>query len=127
MLLQITDFRRSLFDMQNALWIDPLYRQTVYLVVGVLFVVGLGLFPFRNKNPHTQAHWASLKSWLFAAPILLGLCGLPAPWPLIILACVAGWGAKIFFQMMGMYHRSNFVWACYIGIVGLAFAIQFEV
>jgi phosphatidate cytidylyltransferase len=112
--------------MQNALWSDPLYRQTVYLVVGVLSVVGLGLFPFRNKNPHTQAHWASLKSWLFAAPILMGLCGLAAPWPLVILTCIAAWGAKIFFQMMGMYHRSNFVWATYIGIIGLAFAIQFE-
>lgn len=112
--------------MQDALWSDPLYRQTVYLVVGVLTVVGIILFPFRNKNPHTQAHWASLKSWLFAAPALLVLCGLPTPWPLIILTLLAMWGAKIFFQMMGMYHRSNFVWAAYIAIVCLALAIYFD-
>lgn len=111
---------------QLSLWSDPLYRQTVYLVVGVLAIVGVGLFPFRNKNTHTQAHWASLKSWLFAAPVLLGLCGLAAPWPLVIMACLAAWGVKIFFQMTGMYHRSNFVWATYIGIIALACAIQFN-
>lgn len=112
--------------MTNSLWSDPLYRQTVYLVVGVLFTIGLGLFPFRNKNTHVQAHWASVKSWLFAAPILLGLCGLPSPWPQITLTFCAMWGVKVFFQMMGMYHRSNFVWATYIGVIGLSVAIQFE-
>lgn len=112
--------------MSNALWNDPLYRQTVYLVVGVLSLVGLALFPFRNKNTHTQAHWASIKSWLFAAPILMGLCGLPSPWPQWILTLIAMWGAKVFFQMIGMYHRSNFVWATYIGIFGLSFAIQVD-
>ena len=112
--------------MQIALWSDPLYRETMYLVVGVLFSVGLLLFPFRNKNPHFQAHWASLKSWLFAAPVLLALCGLQAPGPLIILTLVAMSGAKIFFQMMGMYHRSYFVWLTYLGIIGLALAIHFE-
>ncbi|HVK61024.1 MAG TPA: phosphatidate cytidylyltransferase [Bdellovibrionales bacterium] len=112
--------------MSNALWNDPLYRETVYLVVGVLFVVGLGLFPLRNKNTHTQAHWASLKSWLFAAPVLMGLCGLPAPWPLFILCLVGINGAKIFFQMMGMYHRSNFVWMTYVGVIALGVAIHYD-
>jgi phosphatidate cytidylyltransferase len=110
----------------QSLWNDPLYRQTVYLVVGVLFFVGICLFPIRNKNTHTQAHWASIKSWLFAAPVLLGLCALPRLWPLIVMTCIAGWGAKIFFQMIGMYHRSYFVWATYIGVICLAFAIHFD-
>lgn len=112
--------------MQLELWSDPLYRETVFLVVGVLFAVGLALYPFRNKNTHTQAHWASLKSWLFAAPILMGLCGLASPGPLIILCLVAIVGAKVFFQMMGMYHRSNFVWATYLGIIGLGYAIHYQ-
>lgn len=112
--------------MQLELWSDPLYRETVFLVVGVLFAVGLATFPFRNKNIHTQAHWASLKSWLFAAPILMGLCGLASPGPLIILCLISIVGAKVFFQMMGMYHRSNFVWATYVGIIGLAFAIHYQ-
>ena len=112
--------------MKIALWSDPLYRETFYLVVGALFTFGLILFPFRNKNPHAQAHWASIKSWLFAAPILLALCGLAAPGPLIVLTLVAMMGAKIFFQMMGMYHRSNFVWATYFGLIGLACTIHWD-
>lgn len=110
----------------QSLWYEPLYRETVYLVLGFLAVLGLPLFFVRNKNTHTQASWASLKSWLFAAPILLGFCGLPSPWPLFVLVFVAIIGAKIFFQMMGMYHRSNFVWATYLGLVGLALAIHFN-
>lgn len=113
--------------MQQSLWYEPLYRETVYLVLGVLFILGIGLFFIRNKNTSTQASWASLKSWLFAAPILLGFCGLPHPWPLVVLTIVAMMGAKIFFQMMGMYHRSNFVWATYIGLIGLAFTIYFNI
>ncbi|MES2965974.1 MAG: phosphatidate cytidylyltransferase [Bdellovibrionota bacterium] len=112
--------------MQLELWSDPLYRETVFLVVGVLFAIGLALYPFRNKNLHTQAHWASLKSWLFAAPILMGLCGLASPGPIIILCLVSIVGAKVFFQMMGMYHRSNFVWATYLGIIGLGFAVHYQ-
>ena len=112
--------------MQLSLWNEPLYRETVALVVGVLFVLGILVFSFRNKSTQTQASWASVKSWLFAAPVLLLFCGLPAPWPLVVLTAVAMQGAKIFFQMMGMYHRSNFVWATYIGIIALAFAIHFQ-
>lgn len=110
----------------HSLWSEPLYRETVYLVLGVLAVLGVGLYFIRNKNTHTQASWASLKSWLFAAPILLGFCGLPSPWPLVVLVIIAMLGSKIFFQMMGMYHRSNFVWATYIGLIGLALAIHYH-
>lgn len=112
--------------MQQSLWSDPLYRETVVLVLGFIFVMGVGLFPFRNRNLHTQASWASLKSWLFAAPVCLGFCGFASPWPLVILTVVAMMGSKIFFQMMGMYHRSNFVWVTYVGLVGLAFAVHFD-
>lgn len=112
--------------MQLSLWSDSLYRETVALVLGFLFIMGLGLFFVRNRNLHTQASWASLKSWLFAAPILLAFCGLASPWPLVILTLVAMNGAKIFFQMMGMYHRSNFVWATYIGLIALGFGIYLD-
>lgn len=110
----------------GSLWADPLYRETAAIVLGVLLIFGVVMFFFRNRNKHTQASWASLKSWLFAAPVLLILCGLPPPWPLFALVGVAVLGAKIFFQMMGMYHRSNFVWATYAGLVGLATAIHFN-
>jgi phosphatidate cytidylyltransferase len=112
--------------MQPSLWSDPLYQQTVALVLGVLFVLGIGLFFVRNQNTHTQASWASLKSWLFAAPILFIFCGLPTPGPIIVLTLVAILGAKTFFQMLGMYHRSYFVWATYIAIMCLAATIHFR-
>jgi phosphatidate cytidylyltransferase len=112
--------------MQLALWTDPLYRETFYLVWGVLTLLCAALFPFRNKNLQTQASFASLKSWWFMAPILLAFCGLATPWPLVILTFIAIVGAKVFFQMMGMYHRSNFVWVTYVGIIGLALAIHFQ-
>lgn len=109
-----------------SLWSDPLYRETVFIVVGSLFAIGLLFFILRNKNVHTQAAWASLKSWVFAAPILLGFLGLMSPLPLIILVIIATAGGKIFFQMMGMYHRSNFVWATYLAFIAMAFFIHYE-
>jgi phosphatidate cytidylyltransferase len=107
-----------------ALWADPLYRETVYLVVGTLFIVAIPSFFMRHKGTTWYAHWASLQSWLIAAPICLAFMGLVTPWPLIVVTLVAILGAKTFFQMTGMYHRSNFVWATYIGIIGLAVCIH---
>ncbi len=109
-----------------VMWNDLLYRQTVYLVFGTMLVIGLGLFFLRNRNSQFQAGWASLKSWVFAAPVLVGLLGLSSPWPLIVLTILSISCAKIFFQMTGMYHRSNFVWATYIGIILLGVCIEFD-
>ena len=108
------------------MWNDPLYRETVGLVLAVLFAVGIVLFFIRNRSTQTQASWASLKSWLFAAPVILVLLGSPKPVLIVALTLASIMGAKIFFQMMGMYHRSNFVWATYIAIVGLALAIHYQ-
>lgn len=112
--------------MANSLWFDPIYRETAAIVIGLLVIVGVALFFSRNRNAKTQASWASLKSWLFAAPCLLITCGLPQPWPLVILTFTALFGAKAFFQLLGMYHRSLFVWATYLGILCLALAIHFR-
>ncbi len=109
-----------------SLWGTALYRETVLMVLSSLILVATGMFFFRNKNPQTQAFWASLISWIFASPILFGFMGLGSPWPLVALTVVAIIGAKIFFQMSGIYHRSNFVWLCYLGIVSLAICIHYE-
>jgi phosphatidate cytidylyltransferase len=109
-----------------SLWADPLYRQTVLGVFAGLCLVGLCLFFVRNKNPQTQAGWASVKSWIIATPVLLGFMGLMTPWPLIVLVLIAIWGAKTFFQMTGIYHRSYFVWLCYAACGALAFCIHNE-
>ncbi len=106
----------------NPTWHDPVYQQTVATILGFLFVGGLIVFFLRNKNFYFITAWASIKSWLLAAPIFLGLIGLGSPWPTLILTALALMGAKAFFQVMGMYHRSYFVIICYLGIMGLAWA-----
>jgi len=64
-----------------------------------------------------MAAWASIKSWIFAAPLFFVLVGLPYPWPLVGITIVAIFCAKEFFQITGMYHRSMFVWLVYFGII----------
>ncbi|MFM6929154.1 MAG: phosphatidate cytidylyltransferase [Bdellovibrio sp.] len=103
-----------------AAWESHIYRQTVLIVLSIIFVSGAIVFFFRNKNYYFVQSWASIKSWLIAAPVMFVVMGLPDPWPLILLTCLAILGAKIFFQIMGMFHRSYFVLICYGGIIGLA-------
>lgn len=112
--------------MNLALWTDPIYQQTAIIVLSIIFVSGLIVFQFRQKNHYFITAWASLKSWLFAAPLLFVVCGLPKPWPLIALTIIAIYGAKAFFKIMGMFHRSYFVLICYAGIVGLAFCSYYD-
>lgn len=112
-------------DSVNA-WQSPIYRQTVLIVLSIIFAAGAVVFFFRKRNYYFVQAWASIKSWLIAAPILFTLMGLQDPWPLIILGIIAIFGAKIFFQIMGMYHRSHFVLICYSGIIGLVVACYYE-
>ncbi len=116
-------------DFLNALpgaWSSEVYRLTVVIVLGFLFLSGGIVYFFRNKNYYFLVSWASIKSWLFVAPVLFVLLGLPWPWPFVVLTLLAITGAKIFFQLMGMYHRSYFVLTCYAGIVALAFAAYID-
>ncbi len=101
-------------------WESQIYRQTVLIVLSIIFSSGFVVFWFRKKNYYFVQSWASIKSWLIAAPIMFLVMGLPEPWPLIFLTLLAIAGAKIFFQIMGMFHRSYFVILCYAGIIGLA-------
>ncbi len=103
-------------------WNHSIYSQTVWTVLGIIFVSGLIVGIFRKSSYYFISSWASIKSWLFAAPLLFMVFALPAPWPLIVLAALAIYGAKAFFQIIGMFHRSYFVVICYAGIVGLALA-----
>ncbi|MFN7729870.1 MAG: phosphatidate cytidylyltransferase [Bdellovibrio sp.] len=103
----------------NGAWSSPIYRETALIVLSFIFISGLIVYFLRKKNHYFVVSWASIKSWLFVAPILFGLLGLPEPWPLVVLTCLALLGAKIFFQLMGMYHRSYFVMICYAGIIAL--------
>lgn len=100
-------------------WNSPIYQQTVMIVLSLIFIGGAIVFFFRTKNYYFVSAWASIKSWLIAAPLLLLFLGTPDPWPMLVLTVLAIMGAKIFFQIMGMFHRSYFVLTCYAGIIGL--------
>lgn len=106
-----------------GLWQNPLYAQSAGLVMGALVVLALVFFVFRNRSPIWTSGWASLKSWIFVAPFFFAAMALPRPCPLIFLTLLAVFAAKIFFQMIGMYHRSWFVWMTYIFIWGLGYII----
>lgn len=106
--------------------LDPIYQQTLAIVLGVLFAGGFGVYFFRQKNYYFIISWASIKSWLFVAPLLFFLYGLAEPAPLIVTTAIAILGAKIFFQLMGMYHRSYFILFCYAGIIGLGLSSYYS-
>ncbi len=107
-------------------WHDPIYRQTALIVLSVIFISGAFVFFFRTRNYYFISAWASLKSWLFAAPILFLLFAIPPPGPLFVLTLFAVYGAKTFFQILGMYHRHYFVLICYAGIFGLALCTHYN-
>jgi phosphatidate cytidylyltransferase len=104
-------------------WSSSIYRETALIVLAFLFLSGILVYVFRRKNYYFVVSWASIKSWLVVAPILFIVLGAPDPWPLIFLTLTSIYGAKIFFQIMGMYHRSLFVLTCYAGIILLAWSI----
>ncbi len=102
-----------------AAWDSPVYQQTALIVVLVIFLGGAINFFFRRKNHYSMVAWASLKSWLILAPLMFGFLGLRAPFPIIFLTLLALYGAKVYFQILGMFHKSWFVYICYLGIIGL--------
>lgn len=107
---------------ETALWGEALYKETALLVLGCLIPITIVLWALRKKNLFNAA-WASVKSWLFVAPFLFFVLGLPPPWPLVFLTLVGIASAKTFFQMVGMYHRSWFIWVAYIFILGTGYLI----
>ena len=106
-----------------GLWTNPLYVETAGLILGSLLVLAILVFFLKRKGaPYTSA-WASLKSWLFMAPVLFLFFALPKPWPLVFLTWLGVLTAKSFFQMVGMYHRSWFVWTTYLFIFFMGYLV----
>jgi phosphatidate cytidylyltransferase len=103
-------------------WNSPVYQQCVLIVMGVLIVASVINYLLRKKNQYSMVAWASLKSWLIMAPIMFIIMGIKAPAPTIFLTLLAIYGAKVFFQIMGMFHKSAFVHICYLGIIGLGYS-----
>jgi len=108
------------------MWTNPLFKQLALIVLVFLGSVGILLFPFRKKNTHLAAAWASLQSWLFFTPVLFLMLAAGDPWPLVGITLVSLLCIKEFFQLTGMYHRSFFVWITYISGLALAFSIYYD-
>lgn len=106
-----------------GLWNNEMYRETAALVMGGLVVLSLIVFLLKQKGPPYTSAWASLKSWLFVGPLLFATFALPKPFPLIFVTWMGVLSAKTFFQMVGMYHRSWFVWTTYLFIFSLGYII----
>ncbi len=104
-----------------GLWNSPRYVETAELIMGALILLGVLLFFLRRLGPPYTSAWASIKSWMFVAPLLFAAFALPKPWPLIFVTWVGVLSAKSFFQMVGMYHRSWFVWVTYVFIFSLGY------
>ncbi|MGH1469124.1 MAG: phosphatidate cytidylyltransferase [Bdellovibrionales bacterium] len=109
--------------MDKALWFDQFYLENFGLVAAFLVCLGLPLFIFRNSRTHVQASWASVKSWLYILPVLFFFIGLPQPGPFIFMMLISIYSAKRFFQMTGTYHKSLFVYACYLAIAVSGYCI----
>ncbi|MBC7371474.1 MAG: phosphatidate cytidylyltransferase [Bdellovibrionaceae bacterium] len=112
--------------MIGTAWSSPVYQKMVLIVLSIIFVSGIGVYFLRQKNYYFNASWASIKSWLIAAPVLFILMGLPDPLPLVALVAIAIVGAKVYFQIMGMFHRSHFILICYAGICALGICAYFD-
>jgi len=105
---------------EQALWQHPYYIQTATGIVIFFFLFGGLAYYMQTKNPKWIGVWASIKSWVITSPFVFFVAALPSPWPLIFICFAAVAGAKTFFRMTGMYHRSWFVWLTYffIGLQG---------
>lgn len=106
-----------------GLWNNSVYAQTAAIIMGFLLALTFVVFFLKRKGaPYTSA-WASLLSWLFVGPLLFAAFALPKPWPLVFVTWMAVLTTKSFFQMVGMYHRSWFIWVTYLFIFGLGYII----
>jgi phosphatidate cytidylyltransferase len=71
----------------------------------------------QTRQDHFRSSFSTLVSWLLITPFLFIFLGMNWPFPLILVTVISIYGAKIFFQMTGMYHRSYFVIACYLALI----------
>jgi len=112
--------------MSNSLWFDAFYLENFGLILGFLIALLIPLYFLKKKSVTFQASWASVISWLYALPVLFFFIGLKSPGPKIFITLTAIYSAKIFFKMLGMYHRHIFVFTTYFGIIFCAVALHLQ-
>ena len=111
---------------ENGLWFEPLYQQTVAIVMVFLVTTSALLFWLQKQKPQFIAAWATVRSWTLLAPFLLFLFGLPDPYFFLIIPTIAGYSTKAFYLMVGMYHRTWFVWINYIFILTMSYSAYYQ-
>lgn len=105
---------------------DPKFVETVSIVLGILFIAAVPVYFFRDRNFYFRVSWATMKSWLFAAPIMVLIFSLPDDWILVSLVFTSIAGAKVFFKLMGMFHRFLLVALTYLFIIAMGVCIYFD-
>jgi phosphatidate cytidylyltransferase len=108
------------------LWSEPLFLAVVTFTVGIIFALTLIYYFLQKRQDHFRSSFSTLLSWLLVTPLLFVFLGMNWPFPLILVTIISIYGAKIFFQMTGMYHRSHFVVACYLALIASGVFIYYD-
>ncbi len=92
----------------------------------VILSMTLIYYFLQKRQGHFRSSFSTLVSWLLITPFLFIFLGMNWPFPLILVTIISIYGAKIFFQMTGIYHRSYFVIACYLSLVACGVFIYLD-
>lgn len=99
------------------LWSQPLFLGIVFLTFAFLTGMMIIYYFLQKKQDDFRSSFSTIVSWFLISPFLFLMLGMAWPFPLILTTIISIYGAKIFFQMTGMYHRSHFVIACYLALI----------
>ncbi len=108
----------------GQLWSDSKFLETGLVSIAFVAVLAIVIGPFRKSNAHLIAGWASIRSWLFGVPIVFGVLGANEPYRSLGITLVGVLGARDYFKMTGMYHRSLFVWLSYFAIWTMGYFVN---
>lgn len=109
---------------ENTLWQETLYLETAAILTLFLLSVGFIAYFLKDRSKQWYSIWASLKSWIFITPFCFVIFAFKDPWQLIFLILVSIYACKTFYQMVGMYHRSWFVYLTYAFLILQGFVIH---
>jgi phosphatidate cytidylyltransferase len=105
------------------LWSEPLFQGIAFITHVFILALIIIYYAIYRRKPQFRSSFASVLSWLFITPFIFLMLGMKWPFPLILITLISIYGAKVFFQMTGMFHRSYFVLACYGALIACAYSI----
>jgi len=99
---------------------SEVFRNYFFIMLGVLVIAGLVLsfVTWVLKKPITSI-WATYKSWLIMAPVVLGFVFAGRAAIIIFLCFIAMMGFKEFARATGLYRDWWMVGAVYLGIIAI--------